>query len=106
MQLIDRIRAYLPDLSDSALQRILGICRSDTIGRPHKGDPPFGWRCFDGQLIPVSGEQLTIARAKQLRADGLSYARIGRRLLAEDYLPRKVGAIWHATSVKRMIDRE
>jgi hypothetical protein len=57
-----------------------------------EGRKPFGAR---------PGEQETIARIRELRAEGLAYDTIAERLNAEN-IPARAGR-WHATSVSRVL---
>jgi DNA invertase Pin-like site-specific DNA recombinase len=66
------------------------------------GAPPFGFSAVDGQLVTNSDEQVTIARARVLRSDGMSLREIAAALDAEGLRARR-GA-WHPTSVRRLLE--
>ncbi len=65
------------------------------------GGIPYGWRDDRGQLVEAAAEQVVVARARELRAKGLSLRGIGRALLAEGRTPRN-GKAWHVQVVARM----
>jgi DNA invertase Pin-like site-specific DNA recombinase len=69
------------------------------------GKTPYGWRlASDGvNLEPVKTEQAVIARARRLRAKGLSLRRIGERLAARGVRQRN-GSAWHPQSVKVVLE--
>jgi len=55
------------------------------------GNVPYGWRRIgDGQVVEEPREQATIARMRALRAEGLSYASIGRELGLDRQLVRNL----------------
>jgi DNA invertase Pin-like site-specific DNA recombinase len=58
------------------------------------GGMPYGWRDGDGNLlVEDEAEQATVARAREIRAEGASLREVGRRLLEEGHGPR-VGKGW------------
>jgi DNA invertase Pin-like site-specific DNA recombinase len=63
---------------------------------------PFGWESVDGRLEKEADEQLTLARARQLREGGLGYLRIAETLNAENR-PTKRGGLWQAMSVRSVL---
>ncbi|MEZ6009754.1 MAG: recombinase family protein [Planctomycetota bacterium] len=65
------------------------------------GGIPYGYRDEGGVLAEEHEEQAVIARARELRAEGLSLRAIGRQLHAEGRLPRSGGA-WHVQVVARI----
>lgn len=72
-------------------------------GRHTGGDAPFGFRVGrDGKLAPVAREQRTIARARELRAEGLTQAAIAEVLLIEGFRPRS-GSRFYQAQVARML---
>ncbi len=66
------------------------------------GGVPYGYRLEDGRVVEDADEQATVARARELRAAGLSLRRIGRVLIAEARNPRDAKC-WHVQVVKRMV---
>ena len=65
------------------------------------GGIPYGYRDDDGVLVEVPNEQVVIARAKELRAEGLSLRAVGRALIQEGHTPR-TGKGWHVQVLARM----
>jgi DNA invertase Pin-like site-specific DNA recombinase len=77
-------------------------------GEKTGGDAPYGFRRVIGadgvaRLELEPAEQAALARARALRADGVSYARIARQLGADGHAPR--GNRWHETHVRRVLLR-
>jgi Recombinase len=54
--------------------------------------------------VPVEEEQSTIKLMRRWRNSGLSFARIASRLTERGIEP-KDGNTWHATTVKRILER-
>lgn len=79
-------------------------------GRRHKaslggyagGAPPFGSRAESGHLVPDPAEAAALARARELRASGLSLRAIGAALTAEGHRPKR-GGTWQPTAVNRLL---
>lgn len=65
------------------------------------GGIPYGYRNEGGVLVEELEEQAVIARARELRAEGLSLRAIGRVLLAEGHMPRSADA-WHVQVLARL----
>jgi site-specific DNA recombinase len=66
------------------------------------GEVPYGWKRGEaGMLASDEREQLAIARAQELRANGLSYRKIGEALARDSFLSRN-GTVWVAQQVKRL----
>ncbi len=65
------------------------------------GGVPFGYRDDGGMLVQDAAEQVVVARARELREEGLSLRGVGRALLAEGHQPR-TGQRWHVQVVKRI----
>jgi site-specific DNA recombinase len=64
---------------------------------------PFGWVAdAEGYLRPVPAEQDTLARIRELRAEGLSYARVAAAL-TEEGRPTKRGGRWAAATVHSVL---
>lgn len=61
---------------------------------------PYGSDAVDGELLPNPAEQRVLARIKELRGQGLSYAGIADQLNAEG-IQSKNGGFWHATQIQR-----
>jgi DNA invertase Pin-like site-specific DNA recombinase len=70
------------------------------------GGIPYGCRLAPNgvHLVPYPAEQVTIARASELRATGISLDAVARQLAAEGHAPRS-GGRWHAVQVMRMLAR-
>jgi DNA invertase Pin-like site-specific DNA recombinase len=74
-------------------------------GERISGHAPFGWDFGrGGRLVPHAREQKVIARVRQLRAQGLSYRGIARRLDGERIRPKR-GRRWVHTTVKSVLTR-
>ena len=69
------------------------------------GAVPFGFAvAADGvHLVPVESEQATIARARALRASGLTLRGVAAQLAAQGHVSRKGGAFF-APQIARMVD--
>ncbi|MFE3861092.1 recombinase family protein [Streptomyces goshikiensis] len=67
------------------------------------GSPRYGWISEKKNLVEDAGEQGGRARAKELRADGLSYSAIAAALGEEGYETKR-GGKWHAATVQRLLD--
>jgi len=71
----------------------------------HLGGVPLGYqRDEDKKLIPLEQEQLTLARVKELRGEGLSLRAIASALTEEGH-PTKKGGAWHPQTVKLILAR-
>jgi DNA invertase Pin-like site-specific DNA recombinase len=68
------------------------------------GSPAFGQQSVDGELQPDEAELQVIARMRELRGEGKSYALIAETLNAEELKPKR-GGIWHAQTVSRALAR-
>jgi site-specific DNA recombinase len=68
--------------------------------------PPLGFRAngHRGRMLPVPEELAVVVRILDLWRAGLSYRAIAVRLDQEG-LPTKRGARWHASTVKKVVDR-
>jgi hypothetical protein len=92
----DETRRYVLTMAGvrtrAAIARQIGISpatldrhyRAELDGRYDPGGErraaPFGWRRIAGVLVPAPKEQAAIERIHQLRADGLGFATIARRI--------------------------
>ena len=70
------------------------------------GTIPYGFRlASDGKRLERDEhEHEIIRRARALRAEGLSFHKIARRLTAENLAPRK-GTRWYAPQIARMMEK-
>jgi hypothetical protein len=68
-----------------------------------RGQPPYGYRATNGELIPEFEEQRQVQRMTELRAAGASLRAIAAQLNAEG-VPARRGH-WHAQTVARVIER-
>jgi DNA invertase Pin-like site-specific DNA recombinase len=66
------------------------------------GTTPFGWDATDGKLTRNRAEQKVLDRARQLRAEGLGYAKVAAQLNAEGLAPKRAEA-WSAMSVRSVL---
>ena len=74
-------------------------------GERISGYAPFGWDFGrGGRLLPNAREQKVIVRVRQLRAEGLSYRGIAKRLDGERIRPKR-GRRWVHTAVKSVLKR-
>lgn len=64
--------------------------------------PPFGWSVREGRLVRDDTEQATLARAQELRDQGVSYARIAEMLTREGRGTKR-GGRWQAMSVRSVL---
>jgi DNA invertase Pin-like site-specific DNA recombinase len=73
-------------------------------GKRTGGDVPFGFRVGDDArtLLPIEHEQATIARARELRAAGLSLRAVSAALASEGRLAR-TGRAFEAQQVARLV---
>jgi site-specific DNA recombinase len=73
-------------------------------GRSNNGYAPFGWNLDEGYMVPCSVEQRWLGRMIELRERGTSFRTIAKLLEDEGPDPKRGGA-WHASTVKRILDR-
>ncbi len=66
------------------------------------GGVPYGYRLEDERVVEDEAEQATVARARELRAEGKSLRAIGRNLVAEGHAPRNAKR-WHVQVLKRLV---
>jgi site-specific DNA recombinase len=88
-------RALIAERTSEALSELR------TQGRPWN-HAPFGWDAVDGRLVANAIEQETLARAEELRLEGLGYLRIAQKLNG-DQRPTKRGGQWQAMSVRSVL---
>lgn len=94
--IIDAFAQYERALIRSRTRAALGVLRAQG---QRTGSVPVGHVETDGHLEATPA----VARARELRSQGESYASIGATLAAEGHAPR--GKTWHITSVRRMLTR-
>ena len=99
---IDSASRYERALIRARTTAALGVIRAR--GRKTGGGVPYGYRVdVDGRtLVAVEGEQATIARARELAAEGCSLRTVAAGLAAEGHVSR-TGRPFAATQVARMI---
>jgi DNA invertase Pin-like site-specific DNA recombinase len=105
---LDAASAYERALIRSRTRAGLAIKR--TRGEKTGGELPYGYaaetRLVDGKprlfLVPLPAEQAVIERVRALRAEGVSFDRAARQLVADGFTPRS-GGRWHATQLQRMV---
>jgi DNA invertase Pin-like site-specific DNA recombinase len=81
-----------------------GQRRKAALGGYAGGAPRYGFRAEGRELVPVPAEQATIARARELRAEGQSIRAIAEVLTAEGHTPKK-GGRWHVEQLRRILAR-
>jgi hypothetical protein len=79
--------------------------RRERLGRSG-GRAPFGMKFVAGELVADTREEAVKRRMKELRAQGMGYSAIARRVEAEGYLKRDGSAEWHPDMVRRILLRE
>lgn len=81
-----------------------GRRRADREDRSYASEPRYGRRSLPGTraLEPAPAEVALIARARELRLEGLSLRAIGSALLAEGHRPRR-SAAWAPAVVRRLV---
>jgi hypothetical protein len=60
----------------------------------------YGWQAVEGRVVPHSGEQMTVARARELRAQGQTLTAVASALEAEGLLSRS-GRRFTPTQIRR-----
>ena len=102
---IDGAAQYERALIRARTKAALAVIRAR--GQKTGGGVPFGYSlASDGRtLVPVASEQATIARARELAAEGRSLRAVAATLAAEGHTTRKGGA-FAASQVARMLARE
>jgi DNA invertase Pin-like site-specific DNA recombinase len=65
------------------------------------GATPYGFRSADGELVADPGEQVTLARIREMRATNKSYEQIAQILNADRIKSRRGGA-WHRAVIARI----
>ncbi len=68
------------------------------------GGPPLGFRAQDRSLVPDAQEQATLARIKELRAEGKSLRAIAAALEAEGCRPKR-SSRWHPQTLAAVLRR-
>ncbi|MFB7518391.1 hypothetical protein [Streptomyces sp. NPDC056144] len=79
--------------------------RRDVAGR-NGGRAPFGFRLVAGELLEDAREQAVRRRMRELRASGLGFSAIARRVGEEGYLKRNGDPDWHPDMVRRILLRD
>lgn len=76
-------------------------------GKYTGGNEPFGMRVSrDGEtLVPVKHEQRAIARARELRGQGMSLRGVAGTLEEEGFRSRE-GTRFHGSQIRRMVSEE
>lgn len=101
--LLDAFAAYERAVIRARTRAALAVKRGK--GEHCGGDAPFGWRVDAGRLVAEPDEQAIVARARSLRASGLSLRAVTRSLDAAG-LRSRVGRPFGLTQVVRMLDSE
>ncbi len=98
--MIDAFAAYERALIRSRTKAALAVkkARGERVG-----GVPYGKRVGeDGKLVEDAAEGVVIARARELRSEGLSLRAIGRALTDDGHAPRN-GKRWHVQVLARMV---
>lgn len=77
---------------------------SDGSAQLRPGQIPFGWDYVDYQLKKNREEQEVIRIIKQLKSSGFSLRGISSEL-NKQLVPTKNNGIWHANTVKKILER-
>ncbi len=85
------------------------ITRRLKRGREHKkaaggyagGNPPYGWKADNRELVEVAAEQEVLTRVRGMRDDGMSYRAVAS-VLNDEGIPTKRCAKWFAQSVSNL----
>lgn len=88
-----------------AQRTVEGLRQRREQGRPWN-HAPFGWEVAgtdaDRRLIPLPSEQATLDRMRELRASGLSYAKVAAALTDEGRATKR-GGKWAAMTVRETL---
>ena len=98
--LVDAIAQYERALIRTRTRAALAAKRARS---ERTGGIPFGFRSEGGALVVDVGEQLAIARIRELRAEGLTVRTIAAELDRAEVRAR--GGRWHKTTIARLIGR-
>lgn len=103
-RMVDAFAEYERALIRARTKTALAALRR--AGKHTGGSAPYGYRVGRGGVLDaVEHEQTAIAMARDLRACGESYRRIGAQLSAAGMVPRR-GERWQATQIRRMVAAE
>jgi len=67
--------------------------------------PILGFDAVDGHLVENAEEKALLTRVYEMRAAGMSMAKISDQFNAEGIPTKRGGAAWHASTIKRICDR-
>ena len=70
----------------------------------HVGAPALGFKMVDGELQENSSEKATVARIRELRAEGRTLRDIADTLTAEGWKTKR-GGDWHSSTVSYVLKR-
>jgi hypothetical protein len=87
----------------SAIEK-LGLNGSNRSAQLRPGQIPFGWDYVDYQMKKNKEEQDVIRIIKQLKSSGFSLRGISTEL-NKQLVPTKNNGIWHANTVKKILER-
>ncbi len=76
--------------------------RHIVLAMPGRGEPPYGWRHGDGELVADAVEQLVIAQMRAWHSEGVGYGAIARRLNAV-HTPARSGR-WTGQAVAAVLE--
>jgi len=99
--LMDLFSQYERQLIRARTKAALAVkrARSERVS----GRAPLGFRFEEGRLVPDPGESVVLARVLDMRAKGLSLARVTAILNSEGVRCR--GGCWHVTTLARALRR-
>jgi DNA invertase Pin-like site-specific DNA recombinase len=102
-QILGAVNEY--ERSMIALRLRTGRALKHSRGGYAYGSPPLGFRAEARELVPDAAESATVARIRQLRAEGASTRAIVLVLVQEGRRPKR-GGCWHPETVRRVLARE
>lgn len=102
-QVLGAVAQY--DRSMIALRLRAGRRRKAEKGGFAYGAPPFGQRVEGRELVPDPDEQATLRRVAELHRAGRSVRSIAAQLNLEGVPTKRAGAVWHPTTVARLVHR-
>jgi DNA invertase Pin-like site-specific DNA recombinase len=100
---VDGAAQYERALIRARTKAALGAKRAR--GEKTGGDAPFGFAAVDGRLVALESEQSTMARARELSAEGRSLRSVAAALAVEGRVSR-TGRPFAAQQVSRMLVNE
>jgi DNA invertase Pin-like site-specific DNA recombinase len=100
-QILGAVAQYERDMI--RLRMAAGKARKREAGGYAGGQPPFGYRAANRDLVPNLDEQRIVQRMRRMRRDGKSLRDIANKLNDDGIASRR--GRWHPTTVSRVVDR-